>query len=448
MARVLRGQSVIVAGAGLAGLTAAMELHRQGAAVTVLEARNRIGGRVFTIREGFVQQQYAEAGADFIDEEQEEICRLVRSLGLKLIPILRSGFSFVLSSKGKVLPPVRGDKIWGRLTHQLMPLIHAYRLSEQRWDGAMANRLGSLSVEDWMRHTSIDVELREMLVGMRGFFLADPAQLSLLSLIDQMASGTPGKGGMYRIAGGNDRLPSTLGTILRDRLHLRHEVLAVSQSKSKIRVRVREGRGSESSLQADYVVLAMPATRLRTLEFHPALPPEQAAAIATLKYGPVTKTLLQFDRRFWKRRNRPLAYGTNLPTGAVWDGNEQQAGRPGILCLMAGGTASATTQEVLATAGAVGLTRALDWLGKTKKTLLASHSVSWEEDPWVLGGYAVFGPDYDPAFRSWLARPHGRILFAGEHTSLRWQGYMNGAVESGLRAAAEVQTLCRPFLRA
>lgn len=447
MDRVLRGQSVIVAGAGLAGLTAALELHRQGAVVTVLEARNRIGGRVLTIREGFVDQQYAEAGADFIDEEQEEICGLVRRLGMKLIPILRSGFSFVLSSNGRVRPPVRGDKLWGRLTRQLMSLIHTYRLSEERWDGAVASRLGSLSVEDWMRDRPIDVELREMLVGMRGFFLADPAQLSLLSLIDQVASGTPGKGGIYRIAGGNDRLPSALGTILCDRVHLRHEVLGVSQSKSKIRVRVREGGSSESSLQADYVVLAMPATRLRTLEFHPALPPEQAAAIATLKYGPVTKTLLQFDRRFWKRRNRPLAYGTNLPIGAAWDGNEQQGGRSGILCLMAGGTASAATQELLAKAGSIGLTRELDWLGKTKKTLLASHSVSWEEDPWVLGGYAVFGPDYDPALRSWLARPHGRILFAGEHTSLRWQGYMNGAVESGLRAAAEVRALSRPFLR-
>ena len=57
------------------------------------------------------------------------------------------------------------------------------------------------------------------------------------------------------------------------------------------------------------------------------------------------------------------------------------------------------------------------------------------------GGYAVFGPTYDPALRQWLARPRGRILFAGEHTSLRWQGYMEGAVESGLRAAAEVRAM-------
>jgi monoamine oxidase len=372
----------------------------------------------------------------------------VRRLGLKLIPILRLGFSFALSSKGKIRAPITTDKMWERLRAKLKPLLQQYELSEQRWDGAVAKRLGSLSVQDWMDGASLDGDLKEMLVGMRGFFLADPTQLSLLSLIDQVASGTPGKGRMYRIEGGNDRLPALLGSVLRERVHLRHEILAVSQTKSKIRVRVRDGRDSESSLDADYLVLALPATKLRTLEFNPPLPPEQAASIARLHYGPVTKTLLQFDRRFWKRRQRPLAYGTNLLTGAVWDANEHQAGRPGILCLMAGGSTSAATQDRLATGGALSLARDLDWLGKTKKTLLASHSVIWEEDPWVLGGYAVFGPDYDPTLRSWLARPHGRVIFAGEHTSLRWQGYMNGAVESGLRAAAEINVLSRPILRA
>jgi monoamine oxidase len=443
MTQSLRGKSVLVVGAGLAGLTAAVELQRQEAFVTVLEAQGRAGGRVLTIRDGFVEGQHAEAGADFIDDEQKEICRLVRSLDLKLVPVLRSGFSFVLSSKGKIRRPVSGDGIWKRLTYHLAPLIRAYRLSDQRWDGAVARALGSLSVADWMQQAKLRSNVRQMLVGLRGFFLADPANLSLLSLIDQVSSDAPGKGGMYRIAGGNDRLPLKLASVLRDRLLLGHEVLTVSQSKTKVRVRIRAGNDHESWLRSDYLILAVPATRLRTLQIHPALPDEQAAAISTLSYGPVTKTLLQFDRRFWKKRNRPLAYGTNLQIGALWDGNEQQGGRSGILCLMAGGTASEATRNLLSTAGHTGLVGALDWLGKTRKNLLSMHSVTWEKNPWVQGGYAVFGPAYDPTLRSWLARPYRRILFAGEHTSLRWQGYMNGAVESGLRAAAEIQALSR-----
>lgn len=123
--------------------------------------------------------------------------------------------------------------------------------------------------------------------------------------------------------------------------------------------------------------------------------------------------------------------------------SEQQKGKLGILCLMAGGTTSAATRQLVSTVGVVGLVRALDWLGKTRKSVVSMRSVTWEQDPWAQGGYAIFGPGFDPALRSWLARPCGRIVFAGEHTSLRWQGYMNGAVESGLRAAAEVRALNR-----
>lgn len=439
---LLRGRPVAVVGAGLAGLTAAAELQRCGAAVTVFEARDRTGGRVLTIRQGFVDGQQAEAGGDFIDEDQNEICRLVHNLGLTLVPILRSGFAFLRSPRGgKQKKVFRGNLIWTKLAETLRPLVQMYRWSEGRWDGAVARHWGSLSVADWMKQTPLNPDVGGMLVGLRGFFLADPADLSLLSLVEQVASGTPGRGRMYRIMGGNDRLPMALAAKLGDCVRLRHEVLALSQVTERVLLTVHTASGDERQIQVDYVILAVPATTVRALEFDPPLPPRQLAAISKLQYGPVTKTLLQFDRRFWRGRGRPLAYGTDLPIGAVWDGNEEQGGGPGILCLMAGGSASADTQDLLAQEGPPGLTRRLDWLGALPATLLATHTVSWEQDPWVGGGYAVFGPQYDPTLRQWLARPHGRILFAGEHTSLRWQGYMNGAIESGLRAAAEVRAL-------
>ena len=77
----------------------------------------------------------------------------------------------------------------------------------------------------------------------------------------------------------------------------------------------------------------------------------------------------------------------------------------------------------------------------TRRRLLASRMISWEDDPWSRGGYAVFDPSFDPRLRAWLARPAGRLVFAGEHTSLTSQGYMNGAIESGRRAAAEIRAL-------
>ena len=85
----------------------------------------------------------------------------------------------------------------------------------------------------------------------------------------------------------------------------------------------------------------------------------------------------------------------------------------------------------------------LEWLGSKDARLLGSHQTVWESDPWARGGYAFFDPSYGPELREWLARPAGRLFFAGEHTSLKWQGYMNGAVESGRRAAAEIEAVHR-----
>jgi monoamine oxidase len=123
----------------------------------------------------------------------------------------------------------------------------------------------------------------------------------------------------------------------------------------------------------------------------------------------------------------------------VWDGNEEQKGTSGILTLLAGGSASHQTRELLARGGVAEIVKQLDWLSVDRTQLVTHRVFSWEDDPWAGGGYAYFSPSYDPSWRTWLARPTGRLLFAGEHTSFRWQGYMNGAVESGLRAAAEVR---------
>jgi monoamine oxidase len=150
-----------------------------------------------------------------------------------------------------------------------------------------------------------------------------------------------------------------------------------------------------------------------------------------------------------EKRGPALAFGTDLATGAVWDGNEQQPGPRGILSFLAGGRASAALQDILAREGDAGVVARIGWLG-TPAALLASRAIVWDDDPWARGGYAYFDPAFDPLWRAWLARPAGRLVFAGEHTSIKGQGYMNGAIESGLRAAAEIAALRAsvPFLLA
>ena len=439
MAR-LAETSVVVAGAGLAGLAAAHDLLAMGAQVTVLEARDRVGGRVWTLRDGFADGQHAEAGGDMIDEGQREIRALADEYGLRLTRILRSHFALVRPDHHGRPKIVRFDasRGWERLTESLQPLIRPYRLAEQRWESPIAAAIARRSVASWLDAENADDDLRATAVGLRGFFLADPEELSLLALVDQFGSDDmPASAAMYRIEGGNDRLASALAARLDSRVHLNTEVVGVSQRGPGVRVTVKNGR-TQSQLTCDYLVLALPATLLRRIPITPALPVRQHEAFARLKYGRATKTLLQFSTRFWRAPGRPRAFGSPLPFGALWEGNEEQRGRAGILSLLAGGGASDATQAILAKDGPPGLARALDWLGSSRAELLAARHVVWEDDRCARGGYAFFDPSFDSELRGWLARPAGRLFFAGEHTSLRWQGYMNGAVESGRRAAAEI----------
>ncbi len=441
----LHGVSVLVAGAGLAGLAAARDLVAHGADVTVVEARDRVGGRVWTIRDGFADNQHAEAGGDMIDEAQTEIRALAAELGLKLTRILRGGFGYARrDGAGRTrIVSQNAARGWDALSERLAGLARQYRLAEQRWDSPITADLARRSVAQWLDEVRADRDLRATATGLRGFFLADPEELSLVAFVDQFATTDESAGwSMYRIVGGNDRLPAALAAGLGDRVQFGTELVALSHRGREVRAALKQAR-TVSQLTCDYVVLAMPATLLRRVPITPALPAQQHDAIARLKYGKATRTLLQFSSRFWRAAGRPRAFGSELPFGAVWEANEDQRGRPGILALLAGGSASDATQTIVARSGMRGLATSLDWLGSGDADLLRSQQVVWEADPWARGGYAYFDPAFDPSLRQWLARPFGRLFFAGEHTSFRWQGYMNGAVESGRRAAAEIEAVHR-----
>jgi monoamine oxidase len=438
----LRGVKVVVAGAGMAGLAAAHALEASGAEVTLLEARDRVGGRVWTWRDGFEGHQHVEAGGDLIEGEQEATLALAKALGLKTSAILRRGFAYYgPTARGK--PAIQKlDSYFDEVEQPFHRAVEDYNLSEQRWDGAVARALARESVAERLLRTGAPSWVQSRVRGLRGLFLADPEELATLALVDFFAEfGAPGSGRMFRVVDGNDRLATALARKLKRRPELRTVLRGIEQNDREIVASV-EGPDGLATLRADYFVSALPATTAREVRFQPSLPARQQDAITRLRYGAATRLVLQFARRFWNKPGRANAFGTDQPYGAVWDGTEQQRGARGILSFLAGGSSSRELRSLLRARGPEGVAAELSWLGRPT-AVVASRVFTWEDDPWARGGYAFFDPRFDPSLRDWLARPAGRIVFAGEHTSIKWQGYINGAILSGQRAAAEIRSLSR-----
>src|SRR5688500_7575118 len=147
----LRGRTVIVIGAGLAGLTAARALEKLGARVLVVEARDRVGGRVHTIRGIFESGQHAEAGADLIEGEQIHVIRLASSVGLKPQRILRAGFTYYGPDNAGRPRIWSGPGTWKEVARKLKPEVEMYKAAAERWDSGVAAALGPQSVADWLK---------------------------------------------------------------------------------------------------------------------------------------------------------------------------------------------------------------------------------------------------------------------------------------------------------
>ena len=431
----MHGFRVAVAGTGLAGLSAACELACAGAAVTLLDARPYAGGRVRTIRE-FAAQQHGELGGEFIDGDQQEIIALCRGFDLPLVPILRGGFTHRFRDSSGTYHVSRTAP-WEALHDCLSPLLRRYKLARGDSSSDVIRELATISLGDWMRQSNAPPEVHTMANALRAFFLADPNEISVLPVIEQIANdGPPSRTEFFRVEGGNDRLVDALLRATRGRVLLGHAIRAVANALDRVVISVTDPMGLMQQIEADYVVMTLPASTLRHVDIQPPLPEDQRRAIERLAYGCATKVLLQSSRKLFGDRHA-RAFATDGCLGAFWDASEEQGDAASIVSFLAGGSASAWLRDKAAGGGQAVLAE-LCWLGVERSPVTAVHVGDWTADPWAHGGYAFLDPGFDPAWRSLLARRAGRIVFAGEHTSERWQGYMNGAVESGQRAAREL----------
>jgi monoamine oxidase len=325
---------------------------------------------------------------------------------------------------------------WGAFNRIFQSRADALEQAGSEWISSIAATIAAESIHDVLEAAGAAASVRAHATGLRNFWVADPDELSALVAAAQVVEGDPSKGAMYHIVGGNDQLVDALARESRIVIRRRHVVRAVEWTADRASAAIEAPSGRIAHATADYVVLALPVALLRDVKFTPALPALQQEAIRTLPTGAATKAILRYDTAAWRRSGKPRAYGSNLAVGAVWDTGEAQKGAA-LLSLLAGGRASAGLQRLLAAGDPTALSNQLRWFGVPRQ-VPRIHAVTWENDPWARGAYAYFSPQFDPALRPLLARAAGRVFFAGCHTSRNFQGYMNGAVESGIRVYEEI----------
>jgi monoamine oxidase len=436
---------VVVIGGGLAGLACAYELRRAGRSVTVLEARNRPGGRVYTVRNGFTSGQHAEGGGEFIDTGHTLMRFYVRHFGLRLEDLRaepdahlesvvyldqrRRPVSEVLA--GAVQKEI--DRFRARVTTLAIPLDPVDPVARgAKLDTHSATwLLDSMQIEGTAR-VLIEHQLRDR-------FSFEPDLVSLLFLCqtvkrdaDQPSSGAAA----FRIRGGNDQLPAAFaGTI--DDLRLLTPARRLELHPGGVRVGVDGGEVS-----ARFCVLTAPLHAVRNLiAFSPGPPRALGEAIAGVRYGNATKIMLQYSRRFWRTKAESGRILTDLTFQTSWEATSGEAGSRGILTAYAAGQSGAFYSNRFPTTRLLLAADEIDDVYPGSRALFARGAAAvWQRESPSRGSIAGYAPGEVTQFWRALRRRYGRLLLAGEHTD-SYTGSMEGAVRSGRRAATAIDAL-------
>ena len=446
------GRSAIVVGAGLAGLTTALDLVERGWDVTVLEARNRVGGRVHTVRgEAFTGGLHAEAGGESIDTDHTAMLKMLARFDLqtearpanKILDGLTTFQGFRGQTKQFVgLHDAKVGEDYERYYEALDELaVDVDPLHPE--DHPKAHEWDQTSLAEWVDTLDLVPEARFLVdADNRGEFNAEPTDISLLFVAQQWAVGTDiADSGVeaMRVHGGNDRLPEAMADELGDIVVLEAPVTKVVHGESGVTVTA----GGEQH-EADWLVLACPFVPLRRVAFSPALPDEVAGAIGGLDLGPAAKVIVQYRERFWADDDAGELSGftvSDQPFGIAWSPTDSYGDPdgPGLLTAFIAGDAAeaAAAQSDADRIAAVRQQFAEVYPDSVAQDAKHQATAAWANERYTGGGYAVPHPGQMAAFWPVIRSGTGRIRFAGEHTE-PLAGYMESAIRSGHRIAEEL----------
>ncbi len=440
-------KTAIVVGAGLSGLTAAYELQENNYDVTVLEARDRAGGRIYTLVSGFKDNQHAEAGGELLDAERVHpaVHSYINEFDLGLEDVGYDEVDGAYYVNGQLVPfddvkKVLGKKInrdFNRFWDALEELAELVPSPEYVDQSPNAYSLDRMSVADWLDTLELLPESRTLADQYINGEYGSPEDVSLLFLAHQTKvyeDIDDDEVEIFRVAGGNSRLPEAFAEKLNNPVVLNAPVTEIKQNRKRVTV-----LAGGKAYKADYVVVTVPAPVLNKIEFTPNLPISIRVAADQLSYGSHTKVIMQFSKRFWLEQGLSGDTASELPIGWTWEATDQQDGQAGILIAYTSGR-NADAQKYKKNSGIIKnkLKQVEAMYPGSTQYFLKAQVQSWNREPWTGGGYSAYSPGQVTSLWGAFDEPYGRIFFAGEHTDTLYPGYMEGAVRSGQKAAESI----------
>ncbi|MGX1197248.1 flavin monoamine oxidase family protein [Parvibaculum sp. MBR-TMA-1.3b-4.2] len=442
-----KSADVMVVGAGMAGLKTAMELEAQGKSVLVLEARDRVGGRLMP---GEIAGQVIDRGGQWVGPTQKLLLAEAEAQGVK---------TYLQYDKGKQVLHYKGKRRTYSGDIPSLPLLSLLELDrvQKRWDREMmtlpadapwtapdAMDWDGQTLESWIRRNIRTEGARTFArIVCRAVFCAEPEQMSYLFFLEYLRSGhgveelIGVKDGAQeaKFLGGAHSIARKMAEGLKSPIHFETPVRALHQDDNGVTLRTDKG-----DYQADRVVIAIPPALASRIHYDAPLPSLRDGLMQRMPMGSVIKVHVAYDKPFWRKKGLAgMAVSDAHAFNVVFDQSPEDES-VGILVGFIDGDHATAMSSMGDNIRREEVIKALtDYFGPEAREPIDYVDQDWTAEEWSRGCYvAHMAPGVMTRFGEALRAPVGRIHWAGTETATEWQGYMDGALQSGIRAAREV----------
>lgn len=446
------GPKIAILGAGIAGLNCAYQLKKAGYDATVFEASKRVGGRIYSSKNVIGANVVTELGGEFIDSEHKDMLKLCQEFRLPLLDTL-SGEEAALTrdsffidgrfySEEEVLLAFAPFQKRIAADIRSLPLTMTFEQNDGRtqyFDHLnIAQYFDSIGLHGFLR-TGLEVAyLTEY-----GLEIEEQSSINFLYLF----SANTGQGFQifgssderYKIEGGNQRVTDALYGAVQDRVQKAHQLVRMWEHAGGY-VLDFTTESSSTTIKADMVVCTIPFSVLRSIDLQVTLPNWKQNAIQELGYGTNSKLFLGFNKRVWRSYDHSAYMFSDGAIQTGWDNTQMQGGKAGGFTVYQGGNKGVALGMGTPQDQALKFVAQLEqmWPGCAAAYTGVAKRMHWPEHPFTKGSYACYKVGQYTSIRGAEIKPVGNLFFAGEHCSSYYQGFMNGAAETGRMAADSV----------